>query len=139
TRARAPGRTGIPADDTKGQAMTGTVTTDSGVLRGASAENGFAVFRGVPFAAPPVGDLRFAPPAPVVPWEGERSALEIGPASIQNVDPLSMTVPGSQRHYSPPSTAKFDEDCLYLNIFSPGVDAKRRPVLVWIHGGGFTT
>ena len=113
--------------------------TDSGILRGSVERGGVVAFRGVPFAAPPIGERRFAPPAPPEKWDGERAAVRFGPSSIQNVDPLSMVMPGAERNYYSPATAVFDEDCLYANIFTPGVDDHARPVLVWIHGGGFIT
>jgi para-nitrobenzyl esterase len=113
--------------------------TSAGVVKGVVEPSGVTVFRGVPFAAPPVGERRFAPPALVTPWEGQRPALEFGPASLQQVDPLSMVIPGAERNYYSPATATFSEDCLYLNVFTPAVDDKARPVMVWIHGGGFIT
>jgi para-nitrobenzyl esterase len=95
------------------------VSTRSGKLRGENA-GGVNIFRGVPFAQPPVGDLRFRPTVKVQPWTGERDATRFGPAAMQ----VGQTdVPHS-------------EDCLQLNIWAP--DGKGPfPVFVWIHGGGF--
>jgi len=101
------------------------VQTRHGKLEGFSS-GGLQVFRGVPFARPPVGDLRFRPPEAPEPWTGVRPASEFG-ASAQQGD-LFAQVYGWD-------IGKRDEDCLYLNVTTPGADAARRPVLVWIHGG----
>src|SRR5215470_12151311 len=99
------------------------VPTDKGKIQGRSAE-GIDQFLGVPYAAPPVGALRWAAPQPVTPWHGIRSAQSYGnrcPQLASGNGPRSDT-----------------EDCLYLNVFSPpgAPKASRLPVLVMIHGGG---
>jgi len=90
------------------------------------------VFLGVPYASPPVGPLRWAPPEPVEPWAGERDATRYGPAAWQATGgPLDGLVPGM-------GSADQGDDCLTLNVWTPSVDDARRPVMVWIHGGGYS-
>jgi len=93
--------------------------TASGVVVGDLAD-GIASYKGIPFAAAPVGDLRWKAPQPMPAWTGERAATEYGPSCMQN------SRLGAE--------AKISEDCLFLNVFSPK-DAKNAPVMVWIHGG----
>jgi para-nitrobenzyl esterase len=100
------------------------VRTTAGDLRGAH-ENGVAVFRGVPYATAP----RFVPPQPVPAWSGVRDARRDGPIAPQGRSRLAHIMGDFER----PQT----EDCLTLNIWTPAADAKKRPVLVWIHGGRF--
>jgi para-nitrobenzyl esterase len=106
------------------------VTTKSGKLEGFT-ENGLYVFKGVPYAAQPVGDLRWMPTQPVKPWSGVRPAKKFGAISPQNAMPVAA--PGMPDF----SKEVQDEGCLYLNIWTPGLDDKRRPVIFWIHGGAF--
>lgn len=99
---------------------------DSGSLEG-RGEDGVSVFRGIPYAAPPVGGLRWRAPQPVVPWNGSRSAKRFGNACIQ--DPQLSIANGGD-------PGRVSEDCLYLNVWAPLKKGVRdRPVLVWIHGG----
>ena len=107
------------------------VSTTSGKLRG-THENGLYIFRGIPYAAPPVGALRWLPPQPVKPWPGVRSAENFGPICPQSIIPVT-TIPGRK-----PSEEPQDEDCLFLNIWTPGLDDQKRAVMVWVHGGAFT-
>ncbi|HEV2406027.1 MAG TPA: carboxylesterase family protein, partial [Ktedonobacterales bacterium] len=104
------------------------VETRDGAVRGTD-EGGVVSWRGIPYAAAPVGELRFHAPQPAVPWEGVRDATAFGLICPQLPDPMDALF-GME---PPPS----GEDCLTLNIWSPGADDARRPVMVWIHGGAF--
>jgi len=108
------------------------VTTASGDIRGVH-ENGVRVFRGVPYAAPPVGTLRFMPPQPVPRWQGVRDAIADGPIAPQGRSRLAHVMGDFERPQS--------EDCLTLNIWTPGnvVESSQCPVLVWLHGGAFSS
>lgn len=118
----APARDAAPSQAPTDPAL---VQTTTGALRGVVAPD-HRLFAGVPYAAPPVGKLRWQPPAPAQPWLGVRDATEVGPRCLQDVDDLEMG-----RHT--------DEDCLTLNVWTPPVSEQRslRPVMVWIHGGAF--
>ena len=105
------------------------VETVSGRVSGTS-EAGLSVFRGIPYAAAPVGDLRFRAPVQREPWLEVRDASEFGPAPTQNPNRAIEALWGS------PGLPQ-DEDCLMLNIWTPAADDRQRPVMVWIHGGAY--
>jgi para-nitrobenzyl esterase len=109
-----------------------TITIDTGKLSGSVVEDGVHAYLGIPFAAPPVGDLRWHEPMPAKPWTGVYDATQTKPtcAQVRGISgPESLAAIGAQ------------EDCLYVNVWTPPT-AKRGdklPVLVFIYGGGFST
>jgi para-nitrobenzyl esterase len=103
------------------------VRVRQGTLQGKEVGNGIVAFLGVPFAAPPIGPLRWQPPQPAGSWSGVRQAERYGMACSQNAPGFGTLFDKSQ-----------SEDCLYLNIWSPELKPKKRlPVMVYMHGGGF--
>jgi para-nitrobenzyl esterase len=104
-----------------------TATTSAGNVRGTLLE-GINIFKGIPYGATTAGKNRFMPPIKPAPWTGTRDALAYGPTAPQ--------APGNGRRGMPPD----GEDCLVLNVFTPAMtNGRRRPVMVWLHGGGFSS
>lgn len=108
---------------------TPLVHTRQGSLLGLT-DNEIHIWRGIPFAAPPVGPLRWRSPQPVASWHGVRDAQTFSPASWQNIEYC--------RELGGGDPGRFSEDCLYLNVWAPATPAKPLPVMVWLHGGGYT-
>jgi para-nitrobenzyl esterase len=119
------------------QQIKDSVTLADGTVSGSFDEStGIITFKGIPFAAPPVGDLRWKAPQPVEPWEGVKQCTKFSASPMQATPmPFSMW---TQEFIAPKE--RLSEDCLYLNVWTPAKDAsEKRPVLVYIYGGGFSS
>jgi para-nitrobenzyl esterase len=110
--------------------VDGTVEIQGGRVRGAE-RNGVWSFSGIPYATPPVGPLRWRPPVAPTPWTGIKECEHFGPIAPQTPPIPGMSVGGA--------TDEQSEDCLTLNVWTQGLGGEPRPVMVWIHGGGFNS
>ncbi len=110
--------------------MDGVVKVQGGLLRGVRRESVWS-FSGIPYAAPPTGTRRWRPPLAPDPWEGIRDCSAFGPIAPQAPNLVEMSLGAEPAEHS--------EDCLSLNIWTPGLDDASRPVMVWVHGGSFVT
>jgi len=131
--------------------LADTVKTDAGTVSG-TVENGIAVYRGIPFAAPPVGELRWRAPQPPAKWTGVKTTDAFAPACTGGGSPSGIRTQGAAKGKGPapakgkakakqgggPPGGGSSEDCLYLNVWTTAKSANDRlPVMVWIYGGGF--
>jgi para-nitrobenzyl esterase len=120
---------GAPVLLAQRSAQPDTLRVDGGMLSGA-AHDGVRSYKGIPYAAPPVGALRWKPPQPAAPWTGTKAAVEVGPACAQADRPTRSSI-------FPDPTERRSEDCLYLNVWTAANANERQPVMVWYHGGGW--
>ncbi|MHA2038456.1 MAG: carboxylesterase/lipase family protein [Promethearchaeota archaeon] len=107
---------------------TKIIETTTGKLQG-YIDRGIEIYKGIPYAEPPIGDLRFSAPSPKSPWSGVLEVTEFSSVAPQPPSPFTPDPP-------PPQS---EEKCLTLNIWTPTTDNKKRPVMFWIHGGSFKT
>lgn len=121
---------------TSAAAISQAVQVEGGTVRGVPGrEASITAFKGIPFAAPPVGDLRWREPQPVIPWKGVREAKDFGSSCIQTIH--NELKPWT---YEFMTHNQISEDCLYLNVWTPAKSASERlPVFVWVYGGAFNS
>jgi para-nitrobenzyl esterase len=125
---------GAGSDDPAQDESKNRVKLPVGIVEGLTDKNGIKSFKGIPFAAPPIGDLRWKAPAPVQAWSGVKKCTAFGPSPMQATPTPSG--PWTEEFLIPKSP--ISEDCLYLNVWTNAKSAKeKKPVLVWIYGGGF--
>lgn len=125
--------------------MIREVRVESGIVQGLAVQDPrITVFRGIPYAAPPIGPLRWRAPAPVKPWSGVLRAFDFAPSALQ---PITAESTFYGREWGVDDSAPMSEDCLYLNVWTPALGGSRettrlrdggpRPVMLWIHGGAY--
>src|SRR5215208_7889151 len=110
-----------------------TVKTQAGMLSGATNSGGVSAYLGIPYAAPPIGELRWKPPQPASRWEGVRKADTFGTSCMQNQ--AGSRLPWTEEFMT---QGPVGEDCLYLNVWTTAKNASAKyPVMFWIYGGAF--
>ena len=116
------------------------VKTENGLVEGLHGwDPRIAVFKGVPYAKPPVGDLRFRSPQPLEPWEGVLQAFDYAPVAMQQTPGIDKDSFWTKEMHPTGPEYEVSEDCLYMNIFTPARSGEEMlPVLFYVHGGGFT-
>jgi para-nitrobenzyl esterase len=121
-----------------GNTMLAPVRTEQGLVQGAPGKQpGVTAFKGIPFAAAPVGDLRWQPPQPAPAWQGVRDATAYGDVCVQN--PAPQRFPPNSATDIPENFTGMSEDCLNLNIWTPAKAAgENLPVMVWLYGGAYS-
>ncbi|HTW66990.1 MAG TPA: carboxylesterase family protein [Bryobacteraceae bacterium] len=123
----------VAASGKSGSAQGPVANTTSGKVRGKVEENKVLAFRGIPYGAPTGGANRFMPPAKPAAWTGVKETVEWGPEAPQGphteIPEVAATIPKTG----------ISEDCLHLNVWTNGLDSRKRPVMLWLHGGGFTS
>jgi para-nitrobenzyl esterase len=133
-QAHSPSKQAAPRKTKPPPQPTPELKIDSGALRGQilGENKDIHAYKGIPFAAPPVGELRWKPPQPVAAWQSVRDCFEFGAACPQKIPPLFGNIPEMALR------VPMSEDCLYLNVWTPAErKGEKLPVLYWIHGGGY--
>lgn len=123
----------VLGQDRRMASTSATVATSLGSVQGLRYESGISAFRGIPYAASTEGSLRFAKPAPHPGWNGTRDATEVGARSPQTPDgPISEVFALDRQE-------RMSEECLHLNVWTPDTTGGNRPVMFWMHGGGYSS